>query len=181
MNVEIGNLMMELAKDERVEVGGENSLWEENVSFQGDIASNWSAEKYFPCYAHTPLNCKGIQECLGFQIPIQGFQIPGTECKSLMVEVGFRTPIVSEMPDSKGHDSGFQRQNFSGFRIPRAKLLRLLNPNSPYMGWSVPGVKRTGDSGTCGTCRRHITRLEPLPANDIARRSATLYSKSRPC
>lgn len=141
MNIETGNLMIELAKDERVEVRRENSLWEENASFQGDIASNWSAEKYFPCYAHTPLNCKGIQECLGFQIPIQGFQIPGTQFKSLMVEVGSRTPVVSEMPDSKGHDSGFHRKNFPGFRIPRAKLLGLRNPNSPYMGWSVPGVQ----------------------------------------
>ena len=62
------------------------------------------------------------------------FQIPGTEFKSLMVEVGSRTPVVSEMPDSKGHDSGFHRKNFPGFRIPRAKLLGLRNPNSPYMG-----------------------------------------------
>ena len=37
------------------------------------------------------------------QIPRHGFRIPGTEFQSLMVEVGFRTPIVSEMPDSIAH------------------------------------------------------------------------------
>ena len=51
------------------------------------------------------------------QIPRHGFRIPGTEFQSLMVEVGFRTPVVSEMPDSIAHDSGFHRQNFSGFPI----------------------------------------------------------------
>ena len=30
-----------------------------------------------------------------------------------MVELGFRTPIVTEIPDSKVHNSGFHEQNFS--------------------------------------------------------------------
>ena len=130
MNVEIGNLMMELEKDERVEVRGENSLWEENVSFQGDIASNWSAEKYFPCYAHTPLNCKGIQECLGFQIPIQGsrFQALNASLWWWKLDSGLQLLVKCQIPkamilDSKGkifRDSGFHEQSFSnyGIRIP---------------------------------------------------------------
>ena len=74
------------------------------------------------------------QDCLGFQIPRHGFWIPGTEFQSLLVGLGFRTPIVSEIPDSKVHDSGFHRQNFSGFRIPRAKLLGFRNPDSLTWG-----------------------------------------------
>ena len=44
-----------------MEVRKTNILWGENLSFQGEIEANWSAEKYFPCYdARTPLTCKGI-------------------------------------------------------------------------------------------------------------------------
>ena len=70
-----------------------------------------SAEKYFPCYLRTPLKCNGIQDCVGFQIPLHGFRIPGNEFQSLMVGLEFRTSIVSEIADSKAHDSGFHRQN----------------------------------------------------------------------
>ena len=68
----------------------------------------------FSCHdTRTPLKCKGIQACLGFQIPRHVFRIPRTEFHSLMVELGFRTPIVTEIPDSKAHDSGFHEQNLS--------------------------------------------------------------------
>ena len=146
----------------RVEVRRTNTLWPgKNGSFQGEIeASIWSVEKYFLCYVRTPLKCKGIQDCLGFQIPFHGFRIPGTEFQSLMVELGFWTSIVSEIPYSKVHDSWFHRQNFLRFRVPREKLLGFRNPDFLY--W-----------------RRQVTRLEPLPENDVARRPATLYSKSR--
>ena len=71
-------------------------------------------KKYFSCHdTRTPLKCKGIQACLGFQIPRHVFRIPLTEFHSLMVELGFRTPIVTDIPDSKAHDSGFHEQNFS--------------------------------------------------------------------
>ena len=83
----------------------------------------------------------GIQDCLGFQIPrhgfripFNGFRIPGTEFQSLMLEVEFRTPIVSEIPDFKGHDFGFNKQDFPGSRIPGAKRLGFRNPDSLTWG-----------------------------------------------
>ena len=62
-----------------------------------------------------------------------GFQA----CNSilLLVELGFRIPIFSEIkdslsciPDSKAHGSGFHKQNFPVFRIPNAKFLGIRNP-----------------------------------------------------
>ena len=59
----------------------------------------------------------------GFHAMDSGFQA----CNSilLLVELGFRIPIFSEIkdslsciPDSKAHGSGFHKQNFPGFRIP---------------------------------------------------------------
>lgn len=39
-----------------MEVRKTNILWGENLSFQGEIEANWSAEKCFPCYdKRTPL------------------------------------------------------------------------------------------------------------------------------
>ena len=64
-----------------------------------------------------------------------GFQA----CNSilLLVELGFRIPIFSEIkdslsciPDSKAHGSGFHKQNFPVFRIPNAKFLGIRNPYS---------------------------------------------------
>ena len=90
------------------------------------------------------LNVRGIQDCLGFQIPCHRFQIPRTEFQSLLVGLGFRTPIVSEIPNSKVHDSGFHRQNFSGFRIPRTKLLGFRNPRAKLLGFRNPRAKVLG-------------------------------------
>ena len=74
---------------------------------------------------HLFTSCEGIQDRLGFWIPRRGFQIPGTGFQSLSVELGFWIPIVSGIPDSmscipdsKTRDSGFHKQNFSGFRVP---------------------------------------------------------------
>ena len=58
------------------------------------------------------------------------------------MELGFRIPIVSEIPlslccilDSKAPDSGFRRQNFQGFRISQAKIKPgFRNPNSLTWG-----------------------------------------------
>ena len=36
-------------------------------------------------------------------------------------------PIVSGIPDSKAQDSGFHKQNFPRFRIPKAKISRFQN------------------------------------------------------
>ena len=101
-----------------------------------------------------------------------------------MEDLGFRTSIVSEIPDSRANDSGFHRQNYwsripestsKTSRIPdsRSKTSRIPDSTSKasrspesgfsYMGRSVH--QRTGDSRTCGTCRRQATRLQPLPAN----------------
>ena len=61
----------------------------------------------------------------GFHVVDSRFQIPGTGFQSLSVELGFWIPIVSGIPDSmscipdsKTRDSGFHKQNFSGFRVP---------------------------------------------------------------
>ena len=43
---------------------------------------------------------EGIQDSLGLWIPRPGFRIPGTGFQSLSVEVAFRLPIVSDIPDS---------------------------------------------------------------------------------
>ena len=64
--------------------------------------------------------CKGIiQHSLGFWIPRRGFRIPDTGFQYLSVELGFRIPFVSGIPDSfscipdsKTQDSGFHKQNF---------------------------------------------------------------------
>ena len=57
---------------------------------------------------------KGIQDSLEFWIPRRGFRIQGTGFQPLSVELGFRIPIVSGIPDSlccipysKAHDSRF--------------------------------------------------------------------------
>ena len=57
---------------------------------------------------------KGIQDSIEFWIPRRGFRIQGTGFQSLSVELGFRIPIVSGIPDSssciphsKTHDSTF--------------------------------------------------------------------------
>ena len=80
---------------------------------------------------------KGIQGSLGFWIPRPRFQIPDTGfwiLDSLLVELGFRIPIVSGIPDSLSliqnstkdstskhfRDSGFRREHFPGFRNPNS-------------------------------------------------------------
>ena len=159
----------------------------------------------------TPLifKCKGIQDCLGFQIPRHGFRIPGIKLHSLMEDLGFRTSIVSEIPDSKANDSGFHRQNYwsripestsKTSRIPdsRSKTSRIPDSTSKasrspesgfsYMGRSVPGVTPK-DWG-----QRNLWDL-PTPSNEVTApprklqrmyvcmyvcRPATLSSRSRP-
>ena len=44
--------------------------------------------------------CKGIQDNLGFWIPLHGFRIPGTGSQSLSVELGIWIPIVRGISDS---------------------------------------------------------------------------------
>ena len=67
----------------------------------------------------------------------------------LSVELGFRIPMVSEIPDSlscfldsKAQDSGFHKQNLiPGFRFPQAKPSRILDYTSkdlPDSGIRIP-------------------------------------------
>ena len=58
---------------------------------------------------------RGIQDSLGFWIAYLGFWIPGTRLQSLSVELGFRIPIVSRIPDSLNciPDSKAQEYRFS--------------------------------------------------------------------
>ena len=71
---------------------------------------SWIPESGFPCMY------KGIQDSLGFWIP---------DSRSFSVELGFRIPNVSGIPDSyscipvsKGQEPGFQKQKFPGFGNP---------------------------------------------------------------
>ena len=72
-----------------------------------------------------------------------GFQ-PGTEFQSLMMELGFRTPIVSEIPDSKAKDSGFHRQNYWS-RIPDSTSKTFSDSGIHEQSFSDSGL-RTPDS-----------------------------------
>ena len=70
--------------------------------------------------------CKEIQDSLRFWILRRGsVQISDTGFQYLSVELGFRIPIVSGIPDSlscipdsKAQDFWFHKQNFPGFRNP---------------------------------------------------------------
>ena len=75
----------------------------------------------------------------GFHAVDSGFQLLGS--RSYTVELGFRIPIVSGIPDShscipdsKAQDSGFYKQKFPRFRILRAKISRIPESGFPYMG-----------------------------------------------
>ena len=66
-------------------------------------------------YGHlreTRLACKGIQDSLGFWIPLHAFRIPGTELRSFFSE-------ILELY------SGFQ---IPGFQIPQAQISRVPEP-----------------------------------------------------
>ena len=76
------------------------------------------ALNYFVSFCVFPFvaPCKGIQDSLGFWIP---------DHRLLSLELGFRIPVVSGIPDSliciadyKVQDSGFQKQKYPGCRIP---------------------------------------------------------------
>ena len=119
--------MMELEKE-----GG--AKWKEQILYDKE-SELVIAEKNLPCYAHAySTQMQGNPRLYSIQIPFHGFRIPGTEFQSLMVEVGFRTTIVGEIPDSKAHGSGFHRQSFPRFLIPRAILLGFWNPDSLTWG-----------------------------------------------
>ena len=51
------------------------------------------------------------------------FRIPGNYSRSMSVELGFRIPIFSGIPNPGFR---FLGQNFRGFRIPNAKICRIL-------------------------------------------------------
>ena len=87
------------------------------------------------------VQCKGIQDTLGFWIPRRGFRIPITGSRSFSVELGFWIRIVSGIldsytciPNSKAQDSGFHKQKFPRFWIPNAKISRISESGFLYMG-----------------------------------------------
>ena len=66
----------------------------------------------------------------GFNFVGSGFQV--LLSTSFSVELGFRTPIVSGIPDSyscipdsNAHDSGLHKQKFPRFRNPHAKISKI--------------------------------------------------------
>ena len=115
-----------------------------------------------PGYAPSLAPCKGRQSCILDStpwIPDSRYWIP----YSLSVELGFRIPMVSGIPDSlscfldsKVQDSGFQNQNWiPGFRFPQAKPSRIRITQAkicriPESGVSYTGrVSRTDASLSC--------------------------------
>ena len=88
----------------------------------------------------------------GFHAVDSGFHL--LDSRSFSVELGFRIRIVSGIPDSytcipdsKAQDSGFHKQKFPRFRIPNAKISRILESGFLYMGRNFP-VGRTKKSFT---------------------------------
>ena len=49
--------------------------------------------------------------------------------------LGLRIPIVSGIPDSKVHDSEFQKQKFPVYRIPQEKVPKFRNQD--YLKWAA--------------------------------------------
>ena len=113
-------------------------------------------KKFFSCHdTRTPLKCKGIQACLGFQIPRHVFRIPLTEFLSLMVGLQsllrFQIPKPT-IPDSTSKTSRIPESSSKTSRIPdstsktsqipdsTSKASRSAESGFPYMGRSVPGV-----------------------------------------
>lgn len=129
MNIEIGNLMMELAKDERVEVGGENSLWEENVSFQGDIARPAievpkNISLVMRIRRSIVRESKNVLDSR-FQSKVSRFQALNASLWWWKLDSGLQLLVKCQIPkamilDSKGkifRDSGFHEQSFSDYWI----------------------------------------------------------------
>ena len=104
-----------------------------------------------PGYAPSLAPCKGRQSCVLDStpwIPDSRYWIP----YSLSVELGFRIPMVSGIPDSlscfldsKVQDSGFQNQNWiPGFRFPQAKPSRIRITQTKICRIPESGVSYTG-------------------------------------
>ena len=78
--------------------------------------------------------CQRIQDSLGFWIPFHGFWIPvfssGTWILDFIPQlVGYLSSIL----DSKALDSGFNKQNFPGFRVLQTKSFQIRDFGYPYM------------------------------------------------
>ena len=109
-----------------------------------DKRPTWRWLRFFLPLKETFVQCKGIQDTLGFWIPRRRFWIPGTGFRSSSVELGFRILIVCGIPDSlsciadsKAQDSGFHKEEFPSFRIPQAIISRIPEPGFPFKGRSL--------------------------------------------
>ena len=74
--------------------------------------------------------CNGIPDSLGFWIPRHGFRIPDSGYWyrfSLSVELGFRIPIFTEIPDS-----------LATFQIPNLKIPGSTSKNLPNSAIWIP-------------------------------------------
>ena len=78
--------------------------------------------------------CKGIQDSLRFWIPRRGFRISGTEFQSFSVEIGFRNPIVSGIPNSLSFFPDSTSKIFLDSGFCKQKFLRFSNPDSVTKG-----------------------------------------------
>ena len=99
--------------------------------------------------------------------------IPGAGFQSFSVELGFWIPFLSGFPDSmncildfKTQDSGFNEQNFPGFRVLQAKIyLQIPLPGANYSMTNVGSVCKFNRIFILGSCK---IQLETAYRNLVA-------------
>ena len=69
---------------------------ERSLSF-AEFSDRAPLTKLYPSLKNFPPH---VRDSLGFWIPRRGFRIPGTRFLTFPVELGFRIPMVSRIPDS---------------------------------------------------------------------------------
>ena len=75
--------------------------------------------------------------------------------------LGLRIPIVSGIPDSKAHDSEFQKQKFPGYRIPQEKVPGFRDWD--YLKWAAIkqiNSKREVQHFLSTICDRHFKKSQ---------------------
>ena len=80
--------------------------------------------------------CQRKQDNLGFWVPFHGFWIPVFSRGTWILDFIPQRDTYAFL-DSKALYSVFHKQNFSGFRIPQAKIFQIPESEYPFMGRST--------------------------------------------